>query len=63
MLGTDRSSYVTRRRPPTIAQRLARHAERLCVSVMTAAALHSGAEPKNPQMVVRLGSLSGDPGA
>ena len=43
MLDTDISSYVIRRRPPSIAERFARHAEQLCVSVMTAAELRFGA--------------------
>jgi tRNA(fMet)-specific endonuclease VapC len=43
MLDTDISSYVIRRRPPAIAERFERHAEQLCVSVMTAAELRFGA--------------------
>jgi tRNA(fMet)-specific endonuclease VapC len=43
MLDTDISSYVIRRRPPQIAERFARHAEQLCVSVMTVAELRFGA--------------------
>jgi tRNA(fMet)-specific endonuclease VapC len=43
MLDTDISSYVIRRRPPQIAERFARHAGQLCVSVMTAAELRFGA--------------------
>jgi len=43
MLDTDISSYVIRRRPPTIAQQFDRYAEQLCVSVMTAAELRFGA--------------------
>jgi tRNA(fMet)-specific endonuclease VapC len=43
MLDTDISSYVIRRRPPVIAERFERHAEQLCVSVMTAAELRLGA--------------------
>ena len=43
MLDTDISSYVIRRRPPVIAERFERHAEQLCVSVMTAAELRFGA--------------------
>jgi len=42
MLDTDISSYVIRRRPPVIAERFERHAEQLCVSVMTAAELRFG---------------------
>lgn len=44
MLDTDISSYVIGRRPPQISERFARHAEQLCVSVMTAAELRFGAE-------------------
>jgi tRNA(fMet)-specific endonuclease VapC len=43
MLDTDISSYVIRRRPSQMAERFARHAEQLCVSVMTAAELRFGA--------------------
>lgn len=43
MLDTDISSYVIRRRPSAIAERFDRHAEELCVSVMTAAELRFGA--------------------
>jgi tRNA(fMet)-specific endonuclease VapC len=43
MLDTDISNYVIRRRPPVIAERIERHAEQLCVSVMTAAELRLGA--------------------
>lgn len=43
MLDTDISSYVIRRRPASFAERFQRHAEHLCVSVMTAAELRFGA--------------------
>jgi tRNA(fMet)-specific endonuclease VapC len=43
MLDTDISSYVIRRRSAKIAERFQLHAERLCVSVMTAAELRFGA--------------------
>lgn len=43
ILDTDISSYVIRRRPTSIAERFQRHAEQLCVSVMTAAELRFGA--------------------
>ena len=43
MLDTDISSYVIRRRPGAVAERFQRHAEQLCVSVMTAAELRFGA--------------------
>ena len=43
MLDTDISSYVIRRRPASVAERFQRHAQQLCVSVMTAAELRFGA--------------------
>jgi len=43
MLDTEISSYVIRRRPASIAEKFQRHAEQLCVSVMTAAELRFGA--------------------
>jgi tRNA(fMet)-specific endonuclease VapC len=44
MLDTDISSYVIRRRPATLAEKFRKHAQSLCVSVMTAAELRFGAE-------------------
>ncbi len=44
MLDTDISSYVIKRRPATLAEKFEKHAETLCVSVMTAAELRFGAE-------------------
>jgi tRNA(fMet)-specific endonuclease VapC len=44
MLDTDISSYVIKRRPATFAEKFEKHAETLCVSVMTAAELRFGAE-------------------
>ncbi len=44
MLDTDISSYVIRRRPTAVVERFERHAEELCVSVITAAELRFGAE-------------------
>jgi tRNA(fMet)-specific endonuclease VapC len=44
MLDTDVSSYVIKRRPLALAQRFRKHADELCVSVMTAAELRFGAE-------------------
>ena len=44
MLDTDISSYIIKRRPATLVEKLERHAEALCVSVMTAAELRFGAE-------------------
>ena len=44
MLDTDVSSYVIKRRPAALAERFRKHADTLCVSVMTAAELRFGAE-------------------
>ena len=44
MLDTDISSYIIKRRPATLVGKFERHAETLCVSVMTAAELRFGAE-------------------
>jgi tRNA(fMet)-specific endonuclease VapC len=44
MLDTDISSYVIKRRPATLVDKFEKHAETLCVSVMTAAELRFGAE-------------------
>ncbi|MDP9052005.1 MAG: type II toxin-antitoxin system VapC family toxin [Acidobacteriota bacterium] len=44
MLDTDISSYIIKRRPATLVERFEKHAETLCVSVMTAAELRFGAE-------------------
>lgn len=44
MLDTDISSYIIKRRPAPLLERFMRHAEELCVSVMTAAELRLGAE-------------------
>src|SRR6185437_5839657 len=44
MLDTDISSYIIRRRPEPLAQRFERHADELCVSVITAAELRFGVE-------------------
>jgi tRNA(fMet)-specific endonuclease VapC len=52
MLDTDISSYVIRRRPAVLADKFQRHAESLCVSVMTAVELRFGAEKAGrPQLV------------
>jgi len=47
MLDTDVSSYVIKRRPDSLLSRFERHAEELCVSVITAAELRFGAEKAN----------------
>jgi tRNA(fMet)-specific endonuclease VapC len=44
MLDTDISSYIIKRRPATLVASFEKHAEILCVSVMTAAELRFGAE-------------------
>jgi tRNA(fMet)-specific endonuclease VapC len=43
MLDTDVSSYIIKRRPQSLLGRFERHAEELCVSVITAAELRFGA--------------------
>lgn len=44
MLDTDISSYVIRRRPESLVQHFERHADEICVSVITAAELRFGVE-------------------
>lgn len=44
MLDTDISSYIIRRRPGTMLDKFQKHADSLCVSVITAAELRFGAE-------------------
>ena len=44
MLDTDISSYIIKKRPDSLLDRFQKHAERLCVSVVTAAELRFGAE-------------------
>ena len=44
MLDTDISSYIIKKRPASLLERFEKHAERLCVSVITAAELQFGAE-------------------
>jgi predicted nucleic acid-binding protein len=43
MLDTDISSYIIKRRPATLVEKFERHADTLCVSVMTAAELRFAA--------------------
>jgi tRNA(fMet)-specific endonuclease VapC len=51
MLDTDISSYIIKRRPPFLAERFDKHAQELCVSVITAAELRFGAEKaKRPKL-------------
>ena len=54
MLDTDISSYIIKRRPPTLIERLERHADSLSVSVMTAAELRFGAEKTGRPKLVEL---------
>lgn len=55
MLDTDISSYIIKRRPESLLSRFEKHAEQLCVSVITAAELRFGAEkagrPKLAELV------------
>jgi tRNA(fMet)-specific endonuclease VapC len=52
MLDTDISSYIIKRRPAALAEKFQKHADSLCVSVMTAAELRFGAEKAGrPQLV------------
>jgi len=52
MLDTDISSYIIKRRPAALAEKFHKHADSLCVSVMTAAELRFGAEKAGrPQLV------------
>lgn len=44
MLDTDISSYIIKRRPASFAEKFQKHAEELCISVMTAAELRFGIE-------------------
>lgn len=44
MLDTDVSSYIIKRRPQSLAQHFERHADEICVSVVTAAELRFGVE-------------------
>ena len=52
MLDTDISSYIIKLRPAALAAKFQKHADSLCVSVMTAAELRFGAEKAGrPQLV------------
>ncbi len=52
MLDTDISSYIIKRRPESLLDQFERHADRLCVSVITAAELRCGAEQaQRPKLV------------
>lgn len=54
MLDTDISSYIIRRRPAALAEKFQKHADSLCVSVMTAAELRFGAEKAGRRQLVEL---------
>lgn len=54
MLDTDISSYIIRNRPTALAEKFHRHADSLCVSVMTAAELRFGAEKAGRPALVGL---------
>jgi tRNA(fMet)-specific endonuclease VapC len=52
MLDTDISSYIIKRRPAALVEKFQKHADSLCVSVMTAAELRFGAEKAGrPQLI------------
>ena len=44
MLDTDISSYIIRRRPASLVEHFERHADAICLSVITAAELRFGVE-------------------
>ena len=54
MLDTDVSSYIIKRRPESLLGRFDAHAERLCVSVITAAELRFGAEKAQRLLLTEL---------
>lgn len=54
MLDTDISSYVIRRRPESLVQHFERHADRICVSVITAAELRFGVEKSKSAKLAEL---------
>jgi len=54
MLDTDISSYIIKRRPAALAEKFIKHADSLCVSVMTAAELRFGAEKAGRPELVEL---------
>lgn len=54
MLDTDISSYIIRRRPAELAEKFSKHADTLCVSVITAAELRFGAEKAGRASLVEL---------
>ena len=54
MLDTDISSYIIRRRPAAMLDKFHKHADSLCVSVITAAELRFGAEKAGRAQLVDL---------
>ena len=54
MLDTDICSYIIKRRPAALAEKLQKHADSLCVSVMTAAELRFGAHRAGSPRLVDL---------
>ena len=54
MLDTDISRYIIKKRLASLLERFERHAERLCVSVITAAELQSGAEKAGGPALISL---------
>lgn len=54
MLDTDISSYIIRRRPAALLDKFQKHADSLCVSVVTAAELRFGAEKAGRAQLVDL---------
>lgn len=54
MLDTDISSYIIRRRPESLAQHFERHADEICVSVVTVAELRFGVEKSKSAKLAEL---------
>jgi tRNA(fMet)-specific endonuclease VapC len=54
MLDTDIPSYIIKKRPAALLERFENHAERLCVSVITAAGLQFGAEKAGRPALISL---------
>jgi len=54
MLDTDISSHVIRRRPESLVQHFERHADGICVSVITAAELRFGVEKSKSAKLAEL---------
>lgn len=54
MLDTDMSSYIIRRRPPSLLERFEKHAQELCVSAITAGELRSSADKAGKPLLSEL---------